>query len=209
MPEGLCALPKFVCLPSISTPDPPFAPAVSPGIELGTWTRPLCFKGSALLAGFVCPTTLGSWSPSSVWSFSPWAVKGLRSAAFSVYCPSSPCFAWFSKTSQVPFVPRLWGSFPVLRNPCFRAPYLPWGTSSCPEVLFFPFYVFLLSPISFQGAWPVPLEAWGLLLSPRGGSVGVVPWWVFDVFVGEAGSLPILLLHHLFLSPLSFLNVEF
>ena len=70
-PGRLCALPKFVCLPSISTPDPPIAPAVSAGIEFGTWTHPLCFKRSALLAGFVCPTTLGSWSPSSVWSLSP------------------------------------------------------------------------------------------------------------------------------------------
>ena len=77
------------------------------GIKLGTWTHPLCFKCCALLAGFVCPTTLGSWSPSSVWSLSPCAVKGLRSAAFSVYCPVSPCFAWYSKTLQLPFMPRL------------------------------------------------------------------------------------------------------
>ena len=28
VPGGSCALPKFVCLPSISTPVPPFAPAV-------------------------------------------------------------------------------------------------------------------------------------------------------------------------------------
>lgn len=77
------------------------------GIKLGTWTHPLCFKCCALLAGFVCPTTLCSWSPSSVWSLSPCAVKGLRSAAFSVYCPLSPCFAWYSKTLQLPFGPRL------------------------------------------------------------------------------------------------------
>lgn len=67
---GLCVPPKSVCLPSISSPVPPLRPRICPG-QLSAWTRPPCFKGCALLAGFVCPTALGSGSPSAVWGRSP------------------------------------------------------------------------------------------------------------------------------------------
>ena len=51
------------------------------------------------------------------------------------------------------------------------------GTSSYLEVpCLFPFYVFILSPISFQGAYTAPMEAWGLLLSPRVCFVEVVAY---------------------------------
>ena len=75
---------------------------------LGIWAYPLCCKGCSALAGFLCHATLatlGSPDPLSVWGQSPRAVNGLRSAAFSVYCPSSPCCAWFSNTLQLPFGP--------------------------------------------------------------------------------------------------------
>ena len=117
---------------------------------------PSVLQGLCALAGFVCHTTLGSKSLPSVWGPSPLSVNGLRNIAFSVYYPPSPSKSPSCLVFQdfvAPLWARLWGSFPVHRNSCFRAPSLLWDRSSCPEVFpLFPFYVSLLSPTSFQGA---------------------------------------------------------
>ena len=80
---------------------------------------------------------------------------------------------------------HMWGSFPVYRkSSCFRAPSLHQGTSFHPKVLgLFPFYVSILCPTPFQGAYPVPLKVWGLLLSPRGCFVGVVVYLEFLMYL--------------------------
>ena len=69
-----------------------------------TWACPLYCKGC--VRWFVCRAILGPGSQPSVWGHSPRAANGLRGVAFSVYCPSSPCFAWFSKTSAAPLWAR-------------------------------------------------------------------------------------------------------
>ena len=52
-------LPKFVCLPSIGTPVPPFVTAVCP-VTLGYLGLPSVLQGLCVLVGFVCCVTL-SW----------------------------------------------------------------------------------------------------------------------------------------------------
>ena len=59
VPGGLCVLPKFVCLPSIGTPVPPFVTAVCP-VTLGYLGLPSVLQGLCVLVGFVCCVTL-SW----------------------------------------------------------------------------------------------------------------------------------------------------
>ena len=60
---GLCALPKFVYLPSIRTPVPPFHQQF---VTRGYLGLPSVLQGLCMLAGFVCYPTLGSLSPPSV-----------------------------------------------------------------------------------------------------------------------------------------------
>ena len=159
-PRGLCALPKSECLPIGTQPCPlrphwDSRPALC-AASVAHWAA-LC-AARALRAGWVClprrpPLSVPARARCLFGGHSPSAVHGLRSAASSVYCPPSPFFAWFSATSKLLFGPRLWESFPVHGNSCCRAPSLPSGTSSCPEVLqVLPFNVSLLSPTSFLGA---------------------------------------------------------
>ena len=125
----------------------------------GWWSLWLCE-----LAGFVGRAILSPGSQPSVWDHSPRAVNGLRGAVFSVYCPPSPCFAWFSKTLQLPFGPACEGVSLCTGTPVSGLP--------------FPSFPFLwLPPLCYliSGSLPVLLEAWGLLLSPRGCFVGAVP----------------------------------
>ena len=49
--EGLCALPKFVYLPSIGTPVPPFRQQF---VTRGYLGLPSVLQGLCMLAGFVC-----------------------------------------------------------------------------------------------------------------------------------------------------------
>ena len=105
--------------------------------------RPTLWAAGLLWASFCFP------SPLSDQSHRPW----LRSAALSVFCPLSPCFALLFEILQLLFGPHCEGTSLCMGNSCFRTPSLPWGISSCPEVLhLFPFYVSILSPTSFQGA---------------------------------------------------------
>ena len=99
VPRGLCALPKFVCL-SLSL----FAPraavctarVVCPsGICMAchTWA-PLCAR-RVVCAGEVNMSPHSQFpEPAVQLGHSLWAVIGLRSAAFSVSGPVSPCLLW-------------------------------------------------------------------------------------------------------------------
>ena len=110
-------------------------------------------------------------------------VLELRSSAFSLFCSPSPCFAWFSKTLQLPLGSSCKGAFlcmgtlPVLGlPPSLGAQALSRGSLSCP---FFISLSFLLPHSRELSLSPVPQpEAWGLLLSSRGCFVGVVPFLV-------------------------------
>ena len=56
---------------------------------------------------------------------------------------------------------------------CFMTPSL--GVQAPIQTFsIFPFYVSILSPTLFQGAYPVPVEPWGFLLLPKGGFVAVI-----------------------------------
>ena len=76
-------------------------------VTLGYLGLPSVMQGLCVLGGLCAAAILGflSLSPRSVWGHTTGAVKGLRSVAFSVSCPPSPCFVQFSKTSQLPFGP--------------------------------------------------------------------------------------------------------
>ena len=63
VPGGLCTLPKFVYLPSIGTPVPPFRQQI---VTLGYLGLAPVWQGLCVLSGFVCCPTLGSLSPLSV-----------------------------------------------------------------------------------------------------------------------------------------------
>ena len=103
--------------------------------------------------GLPC-ASLGSLSPLSAHGHSPWGFYGLRSTAFSVFCPLGLCFIQFFWDSTALTWTQLSGNFPVQGNTsCFMTPCLPPG-QKLPhlEVLhLFPFYVSILSPTSFQG----------------------------------------------------------
>ena len=53
--------------------------------------------------------SLGSPFLPSGQGHSPWAVYGLRSAAFSIFCPLGPCFAQLSEIPQLPLGPTCEG----------------------------------------------------------------------------------------------------
>jgi len=96
VPHVLYALERFVCHISLSMPGPPSA------------------QGLCELERFVYLPSLGTLGlPSDLWGFcglllvsqahhSWWAVYGLRSAAFSVFCLLSPCFASFLRFCSTP-----------------------------------------------------------------------------------------------------------
>ena len=110
-------------------------------------------QGLCALPGFVCRATLGSPSPPSVWGHGLGAVNGLRSPAFCLPPSKYLLCLVFQRLRSSSLGPPV-GGFPLYRNPsCFRARSLPWGTSSCPEVLHLSsFDVSLPSATSFQGA---------------------------------------------------------
>ena len=105
-------------------------------LRLARHPRPTLFTGGLLWA------SLSSLSPPSAQGQSPWVVYGLSSAAFSVFCPLSPCFASFPRFCISPL------GLPVREVPSTQELFLlqdslpPSGTSSHPEVFcLFPFYV--------------------------------------------------------------------
>lgn len=94
--------------PPVGTPVPPFAPAVCrrhtrlPG--------PALCAARVVCAGWVCTPCHSRFpEPPPVWGHSLGAVNGRRSAALPVYCPPSPCCAWFFKTAQRPLRPACEG----------------------------------------------------------------------------------------------------
>ena len=56
---------------------------------------------------------------------------------YSFLCslPSKSLICLIFQDFAAPLWACLWGRFPAHGNSCFRAPSLPWGTSSCPEIL--------------------------------------------------------------------------
>ena len=87
-------------------------------------------------------------------------VLELRSSAFSLFCSPSPCFAWFSKTLQLPLGSACKGAFlcmgtlPVLGlPPSLGAQALSRGSLSCP---FFMSLSFLLPHSRELSLSPVP-----------------------------------------------------
>ena len=108
---------------------------------------PTVCAARVVCTGWVCMPCHSQFpGPLSVWVHGPEAVNGLRSAAFSVYGPPNPWdfFFFFWPDFSLPGFLRLHSSslgppvkgFPLHGSPsCFRAHSLPWGTSSCPEVL--------------------------------------------------------------------------
>ena len=113
-------------------------------------------------AGWVCMLYHSQFPKHAVWGHSPWAVNGLKSAAFSVCCPPSPCFAWFSETLQLHFgsacegVSLCMGAPPVSRLP-------PSLGAQAPAQNFNVFSLFMsLSSLlpHFREVSLSPLEAW-------------------------------------------------
>ena len=196
MPHSLYALERFVCHISLSMPGLPSAQ-----------------QGLCELERFVYQPSLGTLGlPSVLWGFcglllvsqahhSRWAVYGLRSAAFSVFCLLSPCFASFLRFCSTPLClhgresPSVWEIFiPQDTLPSSGNKLLSRSSPS------FPFL--FLHPLSYliPGSLAWPLEAWGLLLLPRSCFVGVVPYLdVFWCICVVSGNLPILLICHLLL----------
>ena len=89
------------------------------------------------------------------------AIYRLKSAAFSVCCPPSPCFAWSSEISQFLFGPDCEGVSLCRGTPLVSR--LP-SSFGAPDQKF---SVFLcLSPLYLiSGSLACPLEVWDLLLS--------------------------------------------
>lgn len=132
-----------------------------PGLLSMLWglcvTEFVCHASLGTLGPTLCTTGLlwacfSSWAQCLVGTHSLWAVYGLRSAAFSVLRPLSLCFVQPSEIVQIPPTMRLPPSSWQL--PCFRNSLPPsLSTSSCQMFYaFFPFYISIFSPTSFQGA---------------------------------------------------------
>jgi len=124
--QGLCSLKMFVCCASLIVPGPP-------SVEWGfSW-----FPIPAIWPG---PQSLSCL----------WAEK----CSFFYFLPSRSLLCPAFRDSTAPPWAHLWGNFPVHRkSSSFTTLSLPWGTSSCPEVLrLFPFLISILSPTSFQEA---------------------------------------------------------
>lgn len=144
-PCGLCALERLVCCATLSYPG--LSPAPQGLCTAEACMLPLLRQPAHLLC---CGTSMASLSSlkSAVWSgLQSEHLHGLRIAAFSAFCPLSPCFAQFSEIPpRSPLGPacegasQCMGTLPVCTS-------LSWDTCSCPEVLcLFPFYVSILSP---------------------------------------------------------------
>ena len=111
-----------VCMPPLyGHPCPALCAGCVCRIILGYLGLPSVLQGLCALAGLVCRAILGPGSQPSVWGHSPRAVNGRRGVAFSVYCPPSPCFAWFSKT-QLPFGPACEGVSLCMETPVSGLP---------------------------------------------------------------------------------------
>ena len=137
-------------------------PAASRGLwRLFLTARPLCRRAHVFfqLCCEGCVRRLGLYPPHSPLP-QPAVWLGPQSVSSEV------AVSLFRQAAALPAFPRFCGSplgLPVRELPCalelllFRTSSLPWGTSSCPEVLLlFPFYVYILSPTSFQGAYLSP-----------------------------------------------------
>ena len=168
---GLRALPKLAGRPSVGTPGCPL-PRMC--LSAGYLGPPSLLQGLCAPVGFVCSATLGSRACLGS--------QSERSTAFSVHCPPSPWFAWFSKTSQLPFGPACEGDSQRTETPASGLP--PSLGAQAPALkfsIFSLFYVSLLSPTS--------LEAWGLL-QLRGCFVEVVPYLEFLMYLQEGLQSP-------------------
>lgn len=115
-------------------------------------------------------------------------------AAISVFCLLNPALPGFLRFHRSPLGLPV-RSFPVHRNSsCFMTPP---GTSSHPDVLHLSFSCSILSYL-IPGSLSCPCGALGFSLLPKGGFVAVILHLdEFDVFMGRAGNLPVLLLYHL------------
>ena len=147
----VCAA-RFACLPSSGTPSRPL--------------RKLCLLPRTRLPGapsvlqWLCAMAESVCLPLSVPEpavFGPHVQERLTGweGRCSVYRPLSLCFAWFSRTSQLPL------GLPVRELPCvlelvFQGSLSPWGHKLLPRSPpIFPSLCLplsLLSPTSFQGA---------------------------------------------------------
>ena len=176
-----------VCCPSldaslVGTPGPSFArPCLPAAAHVATRPAPGAAR-VVCLAGCVRPHSGSPRLP--VWGRSPWALTGLRSAAFSVYRPPGPCSACFSETSQPLFGPAS-REFPCAKELLFQGSF----GAQAPAQTFSIFPLLCLPPLSY-------LIAGSLACPPGGlGSSAVasrllcrsypISWWVFDVFVGR------------------------
>jgi len=130
----------------------------------------------------LCTAGLLSIPPSlpSCWGHRPWAVYKLRSAAFSVFCPLSPWFAWLSEILQLPFGPTSEGTSQFTETLPVSGLFPPLGhklpsrsSQSFPFLCFHP--LSYLTPGNLASLHHPP-EAWGLLLATRGCFVGVAPY---------------------------------
>ena len=164
------------------------------------WAAEVCTLGLSwhprptLCARGLLWASLSSLSLPSGQGYSLWVVSGLRSAAFSAFCPLSPCFAWLSEILQLPLGPTCKGASQCTGTvpPSQLSPSL--GTQA--PVQKFSMSSHFMSPSSllphFREVSLPPLEAWLLMLSPRVCFVGVVPYLdEFWCVCGEAGNLPI------------------
>ena len=152
----LCTL-RFVCTAEVCMP-------------WLSWAHPLCHEGCVCWSGLyavrlLAPRALQSAAGASVGfsqfpkpavSSGPQSMSSLQAEKCSFLCflPSKSLLCLVFQDSTAPLWTQLWGSFPVHGNSSgFRTPSFPRVTSSCPEVLhLLPFYGYILSPASFQGA---------------------------------------------------------
>jgi len=140
VPWRLCAFPGFVC-----------------DATLGYLGLPSVLQGLCVLVGLVYLLSPSFPRPPSGWGHSLWAVNRLRSAAFSVSCPLSPCFAWFFKTLQLPLRPgcegiSLYRGAPVSGLPPSWHKLLPRNSPS------FPFLC--LNPLSYLISGSLACPPW-------------------------------------------------
>ena len=117
-----------------------------------------------------------------------WAIYRLKSAAFSIFCPLSPCSAWFSEIPQFLLGPacegasQCTGTLPV-------SGLLPSLRAQAPIQKFSLFSLFMSSFSILPNSWEISLYHWrpGVFCCRRGCFVGVFLYLdaFFDVFVGR------------------------
>ena len=197
--HGLCALQGFMSASLLAPQACSLHCEVHVGCRVCTLGLSWHPRPTLYAMGFLW-ASISSLSLPSGQGYSLWAVYGLRSAAFSVFCPLSPCFAWLSEILQHPLGPAYKGASQCKGT----GPPSKFPSSLRTQALVQKFFMssHFMSPSSllphFRELRLPPLEAWLLLLSPRVCFVGVVPYLdEFWCICGEAGDVPILLFHRL------------